>query len=111
MVRLPISTATAGILRALISRSRVERNRILLSEVTSTDWQSLTFTGERHQLRLTISGPDAHEVAARICDGLEDAELQVSRAIVADIAIVGGIVPLPGDAVELTIEALTVADD
>lgn len=111
MVRMPMSPAAAGVLRALISRAGIDKNRILLTEAKSTDWQSLTFTGERHKLVFRITGADALLVAARICSGLEDAELQVTAAIVADIGLVGEIAEVPGEGVELAIEALTVADD
>ena len=111
MVRMSMSPAAAGVLRVLIARAGIEKNRILLTETKSTDWQSLTFTGERHKLVFRISGADARLVAERICCGLDDAELQVAGAIVADIGLVGEIAEVPGEGVELTIEALTVADD
>jgi hypothetical protein len=44
MMRLAISPAAAALLRALIARACADRDRILLTEVHSTDWQSLTFT-------------------------------------------------------------------
>lgn len=111
MVRMTMSPAAAGLLRGLISRARIEKNRILLTEVTSIDWQSLTFTGERHKLVFRITGADARDVAARVCSGLEDAELHVPGAIVADIGLIGEITQAGGEGVAMTIEALTVADD
>ena len=56
MNRIAMSTAASGLLRALIGRARVDRDRILLIEIVSVDWQSLTFTGERHRIELRISG-------------------------------------------------------
>ncbi len=49
MNRLMMSCAAAGLLRALIGRACVNRDRFLLTEYRSVDWQSLTFIGERHQ--------------------------------------------------------------
>jgi hypothetical protein len=110
MMKMAMSPAAAAIVRALISRSGADRNRILLSEVKSTDWQSLTFAGERHRIVLRISGADCAEIAERLCTGLDDAELSSAGAIVADIAVVAN-VATPDGATELTIDALTIADD
>lgn len=57
MNRLMMSCAAAGLLRALIGRAGVERDRCLLTEYRSVDWQSLTFVGERHQFRFRLAGP------------------------------------------------------
>jgi hypothetical protein len=45
MTRLPMSKAGAALLRALLARALADRDRILLTEYRSTDWQSLTFIG------------------------------------------------------------------
>jgi hypothetical protein len=45
---MAMSAAALGLLRELIERAQVPRDRFLLSEWQSTDWQSLTFQGERH---------------------------------------------------------------
>jgi hypothetical protein len=111
MNRMAMSPAAAAVLRALIGRARVSRDRILLTDVESVDWQSLTFTGERHQIRLRIVGPDSEQVAERMCDGLEDAEFSIPGIIVADIAVTYG--PKQGidGSISLSIEALTVTAD
>ena len=110
MMKMRMSPAAAGLLRALIVRSGAERNRILLTEANSVDWQSLTFTGERHQLVLRITGGDSSEVAERMCAGLEDCEFSIAGLVVADIARVGTPRRTPDDATEIVIEALTVSD-
>jgi hypothetical protein len=89
MNRIPLSPAAAALLRALIARSGVSRDRILLSEAESVDWCSLTFTGERHQLQLRIPAPDSHVIMQRMCAGLEDAEFSLPGILVADTAVVG----------------------
>lgn len=111
MNRIPMSPATAALLRVLSARAGVARDRILLSDAQSVDWRSLTFSGERHQLALRIAGPQARAAAARMCEGLEDAEFSIPGLVVADIAIIGAPAHSLDGSVELTIEALTIAAD
>jgi hypothetical protein len=110
MNRIAMSAAAAGLLRALIARAGIPRDRILLTDARSTDWQSLTLIGERHRISLRLTGRDAARAAERMCGGLEDAEFQIPRQIVADIAVAGE--PLRSDdgSVCITIEALTVEE-
>ena len=111
MNRIAMSTAASGLLRALIGRARVDRDRILLIEIVSVDWQSLTFTGERHRIELRISGPNSGEIAERMTNRLEDAEFSIPGVLVADIIVASGpSVGLDGSTT-LTIEALTVVSD
>lgn len=110
MMKLAMSTAAAGLLRALLARAGVDRNRILLSDFRSVDWNSLTFAGERHEIALRIPGPGAPAVAALLVDGLEDAEFIIPGQIVADIALVGPPAHHSDGAISLEIEALTVAE-
>jgi hypothetical protein len=110
MMRLAMSPAASALLRALLSRGGVTRDRILLSDWRSTDWQSLTLIGERHKIRLRIPGPEAREVVARLVDGLEEAEFVISGQIVADITLIEPPQPCLDGSVEIAIEALTVAE-
>jgi hypothetical protein len=110
MNRIAMSPAAAGLLRALIARGGVGRDRILLTDVRSTDWQSLTLMGERHRLELRVPGPDSGVVVDRICSGLEDAEFAISRQIVADIAVAGAPVRASDGSTSIVIEALTVSE-
>ena len=111
MNRIPMSGAAAALLRALIARGGVSRDRILLSDAESVDWRSLTFTGDRHQLQLQIPAPDSHAIMERMCAGLEDAEFSIRGIIVADIAVMGGPRRALDGSTSLTIEALTVTAD
>ena len=111
MNRIAMSPAASALLRCLTGRARVPRDRILLSDVYSVDWRSLTFTGERHELELRIPGPDSRLVVDRMCDGLEDAEFSIPGVIVADIALMGPPALAPDGSTSITIEALTVAAD
>ena len=110
MMKLALSTAAAGLLRALLARAGIDRDRILLTEFRSTDWQSLTFVGERHDMELRIPGPDALQLARRMADGLSDAELAIPGQIVADIRLDRPFHHNRDQSISLHIEALTIAE-
>ena len=110
MNRLAMSAAASGLLRALVARSEVSRDRILLTDVRSTDWQSLTLIGERHRLELRVTGPDADAAIDRICCGIEDAEFHIPRQIVADINAAGEPIRASDGSICIVIEALTVEE-
>jgi hypothetical protein len=110
MMKIAMSPAAGALLRTLIARARVDRDRILLIDAHSTDWQSLTFNGERHHIALRVSGPDSLEIADRMCAGLEDAEFSIPGLIVADIGLAGPPRLDSDGAVELIVEALTIAE-
>lgn len=110
MIKMVVSPGASALLRALLDRAGVTRDRILLTEVRSTDWQSLTFIGERHRIGLRIPGAGSGALAERLCDGLEDAEFHIPGQIVADIAVPGGPCRASDGGMLITIEALTIAD-
>ena len=110
MMKLAMSTAAAGLLRALLARAGVDRHRILLSDFRSTDWNSLTFAGERHSITLRIPGPGAVSVADLLIDRLEEADFVIPGQIVADIVLVRPPTNQADGAITLEIEALTVAE-
>ena len=110
MMKLAMSPAAAGLLRALLARAGVDRNRILLTDFRSADWRSLTFAGERHRIDLRIPGPGAIAVARMLTQDLAEAEFAVPGQIVADIAVDGAMVEHGDGAVSLSIEALTVEE-
>lgn len=110
MMKLAMSTAAAGLLRALLARAGVDRNRILLSDFRSIDWNSLTFAGERHEITLRIPGPNASTVVALLIEGLEDADFTIPGQIVADITLAKPPVDQRDGSVLIEIEALTVAE-
>ena len=110
MMKLAMSTAEAGLLRALLARAGVDRNRILLSDFRSTDWNSLTFAGERHEITLRIPGPNARTVAALLIEGLEDADFAIPGQIVANITLAKLPVDQRDGSILIEIEALTVAE-
>lgn len=108
MIRVLMSSAAAGLLRAILARAGVPRERVLLTEIRSVDWQSLTIVGERHEIALRIPGPSAAAVAESLCNGLAEAEFAIPGQIVADIVLADGPSECADGAVTLSIEALTV---
>ena len=110
MMKLALSPAAAGLLRALIARAGIDRDRILLTDFRSFDWQSLTFIGERHEMKLRVPGPDADRLAAMLTDGLADAEFAIPGQIVADIGLERPPIHHDDGSVSLHIEALTIAE-
>jgi hypothetical protein len=111
MTRLPISPAAAALLRVLAARAGIARDRVLLTEAHSIDWQSLTFTGERHHIGLRIAGPGSREAVQGMCAGLEDAEFSIPGLLVADIGVLGSPLDAIDGSIEVTIEALTIRAD
>jgi hypothetical protein len=110
MMKLALSPAAAGLLRALLAKGGIDRDRILLTEFRSIDWQSLTFIGERHEMELRIPAPDAELLCARITAGLDDAEFAIPGQIVADIGLARPPQENPDRSISLFIEALTIAE-
>jgi hypothetical protein len=111
MNRIAMSSAASALIRCLIARAGIRRDRILLSDVKSIDWRSLTFNGERHLIELRVPGADSPAVVEAMCAGLEDAEFSIPGVIVADIGIVGS--PSRGfdGSTGVAIEALTISED
>ena len=110
MTRLPMSSAAAALLRALLARAGEDKNRILLTDFRSTDWQSLTFTGERHHIELRVVGENAAAVVTALSGGLGESEFAIPGQIVADILVIGEPRHEPDGSLGLTIEALTIEE-
>ena len=111
MIRMPMSRAASALLRALIARSGAPPDRILLIDVRSVDWRSLTFSGERHSIELRVSAPHSAAIVERMCAGLEDTEFSIPGIVVADIHVAEAPSRSADGSTSLTIEALTIADD
>jgi hypothetical protein len=110
MMKMALSMAAAGLLRALLARAGIDRDRILLTDFRSTDWQSLTFVGERHEMKLRVPGPNADLVVEHLTSGLADAEFAIPGQIVADIGLHRPPHRNGDGSISLFIEALTVAE-
>ena len=81
----------------------------MIGRFHSVDWQSLTFTGERHEISLRLTGPDPAPALASLRSELSDAEWQLDSHIVADILIVDEKLSDDGS-ILVKIEALTLSD-
>ena len=110
MMRMALSPAAAGLLRAVLRRAGVNRDRILLTEFRSTDWQSLTFMGEQHRIRMRVPSPDADALVASVVNGIGESEFAIPGHVVADIALEGEPERHTDGSIAFTIEALTVAE-
>ena len=110
MMKIAMSPAASALLRAVLGRAGIERNRILLTELRSTEWQSLTFIGERHRMVLRVPGPDAEAVARGIVAGIEDAEFRIPGHIVADIVLARPLMRDGDGSVSAELEALTIEE-
>ena len=110
MLNIAMSPAASGLLRALLDRAGDQRNRLLLSDIHSVDWNSLTLSGERHLVTLRIPGPNAQRMVDLFVLGIEDAEFAIPGHIVADIAVAGIPTRALDRSVTLEIEALTVLE-
>ena len=106
-----MTPAASGLVRGLGARCGAPREQILLTEVRSTDWQSLTFDGQRHRIGLRLIGPHSETVAMRMIDRIGDVEFVIPGVIVADIHVAEP--PRAGrdGSTSLVIEALTLAAD
>jgi len=110
MMKLALSPAAAGLLRSLLARAGVDRDRILLTEFRSTDWQSLTFMGERHEMELRVPGPDAEGLVDRLISGLAEDEFAIPGQVVADIGLERPPSRNADGSFTLHIEALTIVE-
>ena len=69
MMRIPMSKAASALFRAILARGEVARDRIFLTAYRSTDWQSLTLIGERHQLGFSGKETNVLELEAQYVVG------------------------------------------
>ena len=110
MMRPPLSRAATHLLRQLLERADLPRDKVLVREFRSTDWHSLTYEGERHEISLRIPQPDAETAAYRLTVGLADAEFILPGHVVADIALASEPAREADGSIAIEIEALTLAD-
>ena len=108
MNRLPMSPAASALFRAFLDRASLTRDRILLTHYRSTDWQSLTFIGERHEFAFRLVGSDAQDLYARLTDGLAEAEFSIPRHVLADIVVPSEPVREADGSLSFALEALTI---
>ncbi len=83
-----MSAVAALLLRAMRERAGIANDRMIVGNIRSVDWQSLTFVGERHEFSLSMAPPDGAAAAARLIDNLAAAEWSLPGHLVADIVMV-----------------------
>jgi hypothetical protein len=110
MNRPRMSTAASALLRTLLNRATNHGDRILLTHWVSTDWRSVTFSGERHQAGFRLTGPDALALARQWTGGIEEADLPLGRHFVAEIALSQPLALQDDGSVLVELEALTLED-
>lgn len=109
-MKLVLSLAPAGPLRALLTRAGVPHDRILLTELTSVGRDSLTFARERHRIDFRIYPPDSDMVADLLLRDIENAEFAIRGQIVADISVPQGARRNSEGSISIRIEAPTTAE-
>ena len=76
--------------------------------LASRSWTSITFSGERHALRLTVKGGEAGAAADAFLDGLADREIPLAGHLLVDLAVVGEARDAQRCRIVLDLEAITV---
>lgn len=124
MIRNPIGHAATRILREVENLVRLGENDrekpiVVIEDIRSTDWASVTFVGQRHELDLRLAG-EADAVAAamvQLADDLADHDIPIARHFIAEIrvipamAVAAGPFEPPGHvSLSLRVEALVLRD-
>ena len=102
-----LKDSTCALLRA-IRTAFDDYAGLVVEDVRSRAWASVTFTGARHELTLRVEGAEAETVAERFLGHLDVAEFALPGHIMADIALLWQ-ERRPGCA-RIALEALTVED-
>ncbi len=84
--------------------------RLVIEEIRSRSWASVTFAGARHELTFRIAGEGAAEAADEFIHHLEAKEFELRGHVMADIALVSEERKDGEDWVRISLEALTVED-
>jgi hypothetical protein len=93
--------------RAVRDRFAGFGGHVEVEERASRRWSSISFSGERHRLRLRILSEAAGAPANRFIAGLDARGFTLRGHILADIAVTGDLRAEDGS-VRLIVEALTV---
>ena len=80
-----------------------------VEQIRTRPWASATFSGARQALVLRFDGEAAPAIVDRLANGLEDAEFDLGRNLLVDIAVTDR--TRLADGVRVTIEALTIEAD
>lgn len=77
-------------------------------ELSRRRWASITFTGTRHRVEVTLDGPMAECVAKAFGKGLGEREFDLKGHVLADIAMKGDVEAPTDSRARFILEALTV---
>jgi hypothetical protein len=105
-MRPDAATALAAALRLDAGRANADGATVEVVEATGRPWASVTFSGERHRLTLSIKGPSSRPVADAFLNGLAEREIELRGHILAGITCLAD--ERVHNDVRLHLEALTV---
>jgi hypothetical protein len=105
---MTIADAGAELERALGVHLAHLGGAVTIDALTSRPWASVTFSGARHRIALTLHGPGAAAAADAFLAGLGEREFPLPGHVLVDIAAVGDMREGGEDCVCLKLEGLTV---
>lgn len=100
----------AALARVLTVNLMTFAGNLRVEPLAETEWASVTFTGARHRLRVTLDGEGAVGAAADFLGRMPDLDLPIPGHIVADMALIAEERRDSGCYACLEIEALTIRD-
>jgi hypothetical protein len=83
---------------------------VRVNHLDRRSWASVTFSGARHHLRITLEGVGAAGAGADFLEELADMDLSVPGHIVADVVLLAEGRSDDGRYASLELEALTIED-
>jgi hypothetical protein len=97
MIRNPIGHVATRLLREIEALVRIgdedrQKPTLIVEEIRATDWASLTFVGQRHELDLRLDGEGDAVAAAliRLVDALAERDIPIVGHFIAEIRIIPG---------------------
>lgn len=100
--------AQAAILRATASIALGHGARLVIEELRSRDWASLTLAGARHELDIRLDGAGAGAALADVAARLPHENILIHGQLLAELVVEPG--TADDDGVALTITALVIND-
>lgn len=107
-MRARCDRAQAAILRAAATIAGLHGARLVIEELRSRDWASLTLTGARHELDVRLDGARAGAALAELVARLPGEAIHIAGQILAELVVEPGTADDAG--VALTICALVIND-
>lgn len=98
--------AQAAILRHVAAIAAPLGARLVIEELRSRDWASLTLVGARHELDVRLDGPGAAAAMAAVAERLPGEAISISGQILAEAVVEPGTADDEG--VAMTICALVI---